>query len=108
MADLATQQIAQAGLGPAYAAADGDGDTVEAGDRIFLHVKNGGGGAITVTLENVTPSNYGQDVDLAVSVPAAGERMIGPVSPQRFGATNGRANITYSGVGTVTVGAFRV
>jgi hypothetical protein len=81
---------------------------VAPGNDVFLHVKNGGGGSITVTVDSVTPCNQGGDHDLAVAVPAAQERMIGPLPASRFAnATTGLVNITYSGVTTVTVAALR-
>lgn len=106
MAALGIQDISQAGLGPAYVAADAAGDTVIPGQGSFLHVKNGGAAAITVTL--VTPGTVsGLDVaDQTVSVPNAGERMIAVGDIYR-NPTTGRASATYSAVTTVTVGSFR-
>lgn len=72
-------------------------------------MKNGGASSITVTVNSVTPSNYGTDVDLVVSVPAGGERRIGPLSEQRFASpSDGLVAVTYSDVTSVTVGAFKV
>ena len=111
MALLATQNVVLTGSGltPAYTAAAGGGDTTAAGDRVFLHVKNGGGSPITVTL--TTPGTVS---DVAVSDPTysvtnAQERMIGPLKPQLFAdPTTGLVSIAYSGVTTVTVGAFQL
>jgi hypothetical protein len=109
MATLATQSIKRAGLSPAYAAAAGGGDQFTPGRNTFLHVKNGGGAPITVTV--VTPGIALADVpiaDLAVVVTNAQERMIGPFPPEFFAdpALSGQAAITYSAVTTVTVAAF--
>lgn len=105
MATLATQKIARAGLGPTYAAAAGGGDSFSPSKNTFLHVKNGGGGAVTVTV--VTPGTLIADIaiaDVAVSVPAGGERMIGPCPYEYFAdPADGLADITYSGVTSVTV-----
>ena len=106
MATLAKQQIVQTGLAPAFGAAAGGGDKLLPGDTTFLVAKNGSGAPITVTVDNVAPSNYGTDVDLVVSVPAAGERWIGPLSAARFASnTDGLAAVTYSGVTSLTVAA---
>ncbi|MCG6499463.1 hypothetical protein [Kitasatospora sp. A2-31] len=109
MATLPVQAVAIAGLNPAYSSASGGGDKVACGERTFLHVKNGGGSPITVTLA-ATGSVRGQTVTSpTVSVPASGERMIGPITADLFaGVTDGLASISYSGVTTVTVGAFRI
>lgn len=108
MATLATQTIRRSGLAPAYAAATAGGDEFTPTDQTFLHVKNGSAGALTVTV--VTPGNAIEDVaiaDLAVSIPAAGERMIGPFPGGYFAnsAIGGRAAISYSGVTSLTIAA---
>jgi hypothetical protein len=47
--------------------------------------------------------------DRVVSVPAGGERMIGPLSGSKYrNATTGVASITYSGVTSLTLGVFDV
>ncbi|MGW1931883.1 hypothetical protein [Streptomyces sp. NPDC001919] len=109
MATLPTQTIALAGLAPAYTAAAGGGDKCEAGDRNFLHVKNGSGSPITVTLA-ATASLRGQAVaSPTVSVPASGERLIGPLSADLLqNATDGLCGIAYSSATTVTVASLRI
>jgi hypothetical protein len=110
MATLATQSITRAGAAPSYAAATGGGDRFTPGQRTFLHVKNGSGGALTVTVSSQSRSVIPNVsiTSLAVSVPAAGERMIGPLPPEIFMATDGTGlgDITYSGVTSLTVGVF--
>lgn len=108
MALLTTQDITTAGLQPTYTAAAGGGDTMVPDDRTFLHVKNGGGAPITVTM--VTPGTVDTlaITDRAVSVTNALDKMIRiPADIYRDPAT-GLASITYSAVTTVTVAAIRV
>ncbi|WP_411078521.1 hypothetical protein [Streptomyces sp. cmx-10-25] len=109
MATLSTQTIALAGLAPAYTAAAGGGDKCEVGDRNFLHVKNGSGSPVTVTL-TATATVRGQAVaNLTVSVPASGERMIGPLAPDLLqNAVDGLCGIGYSSATTVTVASLRI
>jgi hypothetical protein len=105
MATLTFVQPTIAGTNPAFAAAAGGGDKVPPNDRGYLHVKNGSGGSITVTV--VVPGNgkYGQaNPDVAVAVPAAAERLIGPL-PADLAGTDGLVDITYSGVTSLTVAA---
>lgn len=109
MANIATQNISRAGLAPAYAAASAGGDTFRPGPTTFLHVKNGSAAAITATV--VTPGN--QDglaiADLAVAVPAGGERMVGPLTADLFRDTaDGLADVTWSAAASVTVAALAV
>jgi hypothetical protein len=108
MAQLAVQSIDRLGLAPGYVAATGGGDTFDPTESPFLHVKNGGGSAITVTV--LSPGeiiSFVTKTSSGVSVPAGGERMIGSYPAEHFrDATDGLAHITYSGVTSVTVGVF--
>lgn len=106
MATLAPQSIVLTGLNPSYAAASAGGDEFVNDGKKFLHVKNGGAGAINVTAVCQTACNYGTGSpthDDVVAVPAAGERIIGPFPPGRFNDGNGKVQITYSGVTSLTV-----
>lgn len=111
MAALTNQTIVRTGLNPSYVAAAGGGDTCDPGAQTFLHVKNAGGGSITVTcaVQAGDPGTGLVIADLAVSVTNGQERMIGPL-PGNFFAnpTTGKVDITYSGVTSVTVGAFNL
>lgn len=108
MAVLATTVVAPAGVAPNLVAANAGGDRCEVGKTVFLHVKTTGT-ASTVTIDSVTPSNYGTDADLVTVMPATGERFIGPLPPERFSAiTDGLAAITYTSVVGLTVEPVRV
>ncbi len=100
MAALSVQQISIAGLTPTMVAAAGGGDTVPAGDRNFLLVRNGGGSGITVTV--TTPGTVGglAIADATVSVGAGADKLIGPLTASLFGDP---AAVAYSGVTSVTV-----
>ncbi len=115
MADLTIQTIGEAGLAPAYAAASAGGDKArnENGD-VFLHVKNGGAAAITVTVAaqqtQAVVAGMGKltKSDVSVSVAAGGEQMIGPFPPLAFNDASNDIAISYSGVGSVTIAALRL
>ncbi|MER8220341.1 hypothetical protein ABTZ58_07035 [Streptomyces sp. NPDC094143] len=109
MATLNTQAISLAGLAPAYANAAGGGDKCQVGDRNFLHVKNGSGSSVTVTL-TATAAVRGQAVsNVTVSIPAAGDKMIGPLAADLFQSpVDGLCAIGYSSATTVTVAALRI
>lgn len=109
MANLPTQQVTLAGLAPQFVAAAGGGDKLAPGDRTCLHVKNASGAPITVTVDSVRQSDYGQDSNVVVTVPATtGDRMVGPFPAQRFAGTDGKVAVTYSGVTSLTVAAVRI
>lgn len=114
MAALTAQAILLAGIVPAYAAAN-DGDTIKqpTDQRLFLHVKNGGGGSINVTIPAVQTSLETDEAgtvtisDIVVAVAAGAEKMIGPFPPAYINAS-GNVTINYSGVTTVTAAAFKL
>ncbi|MFI7449541.1 hypothetical protein ACIBQX_18740 [Nonomuraea sp. NPDC049714] len=105
MAALTLQVLVPGGSESTLVAATSGGDTCPAGPGVFLEVDNGGASPCSVTLA-AQYSTYGLELeDLVVAVPA-GERWKIPV-PKLFAAADGAASITYSGVDTVTVGAFK-
>lgn len=107
MAELAHQQVQITGTEIAYAAAAAGGDTVKPGDRVFLHVVNGDVSDHTVTLA-VPGTEYGQaKPDVAVTVTAGEERMIGPL-PRQLANSNGLVDITYDAVTSLTIAAVRI
>jgi hypothetical protein len=113
MAVLAVQAIARTGLAPALQAAAAGGDAFPNAGREFLVVKNGHATAArTVTVASQLPAGAipqgAAKTDLAVQVPALGERWIGPLDPASFNDANGRAVATYSSEADLTVGAFRL
>lgn len=103
MAILNVQRITLNGIAPTFQAADAAGDEFANSGQAYLHVRNGGAADITVTINSQQPCNYGFDHDVQVSVPAGGERQIGPFLPGRFNDSNGRVHVSYSAVTGVTV-----
>jgi len=108
VATLAVQKIVPAGLSPSLVAADEDGDQFANGGRVFFHINNASAAPITATIDSVQPCSQGVDHNVAVSVPAGAERLVGPFDPRRFNNSSGRVAVTYSAVTSVTVGAFEV
>jgi hypothetical protein len=112
MAALSTQTVTRAGLNPTFTAAAGGGDTMATGETMFLVVKNGGGAPITVTVATPGTVEGAAIADTAVSVTNAQERWIGPITRSFYGDPGTspayRANITYSGVTSVTVAAVSI
>jgi hypothetical protein len=116
MALLTVQQPTAAGLAASYAAATGGGDTVANNGKMYLHIKNGSGGSITVTVAKTisTPQNvpgYGLVTisDISVAIAAGAEKFIGPIDPNAYNATAGTGliSITYSGVTSLTIAAIQ-
>lgn len=106
MATLAYVQPTITGTNPAFQAAAGGGDKIPPNDNGYLHVKNGGGSSINVTV--VVPGNtqFAQaQPDVVVAVPAGADRIIGPFPAVLADPADGLVAITYSGVTSVTVAA---
>jgi len=103
MAVLTVQTVSRSGLQPSLAAAAGGGDSFANTGNEFVYISNGGGGSITLTI--VTQSTVdGQAVaDRTVSVPAGESRFVGPFPTSHYNDANGRVQLTYSGVTSVTV-----
>lgn len=113
MATLSRQKIVVTGLTPSFGACAGGGDVVDNSDgRTFLHVKNGSGGSITVTVAAqvaslVTGTHGTLPVsNVAIAIPAGAERIIGPFAKQAYNNASKQLAITYSGVTSLTIAAF--
>lgn len=108
MATLTVTDLAATGITYTLASAAGGGDEFSNSGREFLVVANGGVGSITVTL--VTQQTIGglALADQAVTVGAGVTKLIGPFPTLVYNDNNSRVQVTYSGVTTVTVGAFRL
>lgn len=107
---LSVQEISRTGLDPAYEAANGDGEKVVNDGKTFVHVINGGGSPITVTVQHPGTVDGLAVADLTVTVTNAEDQMIGPF-PGRFnqvGTDVGQIYVDFSGVTTVTVAAIRL
>jgi hypothetical protein len=99
---------ASAGLAPTLIPAGASGDTFANTGNEVLMVKNGGATEITVTIVSAVKCNQGFSHDLAVTVSAGAEKLIGSFNPARFNTSDGIASITYSASTSVTVGVIRV
>lgn len=108
MSTLSVQIVVLGGLTPSYGAAAAGGDEFVNSGREFFHAKNGAGVSQTVTVNSQAVCNQGFDHDAAVAIPAGQERMIGPFPKGRFDDANGKVQVTYSAVASLTVAAIRV
>ena len=108
MAALTVQTSLLAGVVKAtlVAAATGGDTFVNEGKTIF-EVVNGGGAGITVTVTGQRDVHFDTSTTKTVSVGAGVTTLIGPFPVGNFNVEATEAvSITYSGVTTVTVGAF--
>lgn len=109
MAILSVQQIVTTGLNPSFAAAAGGGDSFQFSGREYLEVINGGGGSINVTIAaQQACGTFGVSAaahDIVVAVTNGQRRKI-RIPAVGYIDANGRVQVTYSGVTSVTVGVF--
>ena len=107
MATLSVQQITTAGVVPAsLVSAAGGGDQFPNNGKTFFDVANGGGGSIMVTIASQVACSQGSTHNTTVSVAASATKRIGPFDVSRYNDGNGMVQVSYSGVSSVTVGAF--
>ncbi len=111
MAVLTVNKIVQAGLVSTLVSAAGGGDSFPNTGHEFMEVTNGDSGAHVVTFVASGPAcNYGlagtTAHDQTVSVAAGATKKIGPFPTAKFNDSNGRVQVTYDGVTSVTVGVF--
>lgn len=108
---LPRETIDENGLLATYTAADVGGDTFDNDGDTFLHVKNGGGAPITVTVTPEQPttrkSGFGQltKPNAEVTIAAAGDQFLGRFPTIAFGRVGA---VTYSAVSSVTVAVLRI
>lgn len=103
MATLVAQVVALAGLTEVPVAADATAaghDEFPNTGKEFLHVINGAGAPINVTVKAASKCDQGTLHDAVVAVPNAQERYIGPFNVKRFGAV---PQVEYSDTTTITV-----
>ena len=109
MALLSTQKPSAAGVALTYGAVTAS-DTFANTGREFLHVKNGSASPVPVTVKSGPTSNnkcsfgIGNAAhDLAVTVGAGLDALIGPLDRDRFNdASTGIATVAFSATATIT------
>jgi len=89
-------------------AADVLGDSFPNDGRTFFRIKNAGS-QITATFTAVMPSDQGILEHITGIITATtGDLWFGPFPADEFNDVNGRVNVTYTGVTTVTVKPYRL
>lgn len=103
MATLAVQTATTAGLEATYASAAGGGDQFSNDGTVILHVKNGSGGDITMTIASQVSCSQGSTHNTTCVITAGEERFAGPFPTDRYNDANGMVQLTYSGVTSLTI-----
>ena len=108
MADLTAQNVSATGLSPTYAAADVAGDAFVNNGQRLLAVRNDDASDKTVTIDSQAQCDQGFDHDIAVTVAAGGEQIIGPFPPARWNDADRKVQVSYSAVTSVTVAVLEI
>jgi hypothetical protein len=105
MANYSAESPSLAGLIPTFRTAAGGGDSFDNNGKQIVEFVNGSGAPITVTFDAPNPDNFqiiDNSHDVAVAIAAGGRRIFGPFPINRFNDVNGRVQMTYSGVTSLT------
>jgi len=108
MAALTIQTTLCTGLNVGFAAASAGGDTFINDGKTILHIKNTDTVSHTVTADRLQLSSTGRDDNETCTVPAAGERIMGPFPTNRFNSSAGAVSLTYDAVVGVTIAAIKL
>lgn len=97
------------GVDPGFVPAAAGGDSFPVDDDTVLHVFNGGGASINVTLVSQAVAEPGiAAANIVVPVAAGARRNIRVRPSARFRDSNRRCQVTYSAVTSVTVAVERI
>lgn len=108
MATLTVVNASIAGVDMTGAACAGGGDQWANSGQEILQFVNGSGGSINVTVATqATVDGMGLSENV-VAVGAGATKTIGPFPPGRYNDGSGYAQITYSGVTSLTVKVLKV
>lgn len=104
---LTPTQITRSGVADTLAAANVDGNYYTNSGSTWFEVLNGDASPITVSVagvaDGITVATLKQ-----ITVAAGARKKIGPFPSSPYNDANGRVQITYSSVTSVTVGAFYI
>jgi len=87
--------------------ANADGNYFTNDGRTFIWIKNGDEDDHNIIIDSPTNCNYGFAHDVTVTVTAGEDRLIGVFDTARFNDSNGRVNVTYSAVTSVTIAVIK-
>jgi hypothetical protein len=106
--DITAQQIVRTGLEETFIAATADGQMFANDGRMILHVKNGAGAPINVTIQTPGSVDGLAIAEQVVAVTNGEERFIGPFPTNIYNQADEKVYVDYSSPTTVTVAVLRV
>lgn len=100
---ITPQRITAAGLAPAYEPANVAGNSYKLQASRVLHVKNGSGGSVTVTIPSTATVDGLAVPNRTVTVAAGADRLVALGAGAAHKQTGGVTYVDYSAVTSVTV-----
>jgi len=97
----AVQPFVTDGLAANYTAVSANNDQVANNGRRLVHVKNGGGSSLTVTLNIGGAINGHSPTGVAITITAGADKFIGPF-PANYNQSDGNVYLDYSATASVT------
>lgn len=103
---VSPQSTSETGVVATYGAVTVDGDIIPGDEKTLLHVKNGSGGSINVTIQTGATLGGHAVSDTVVAVAAGADKFIGPFPKESYnnatGADRGKVYVDYSAQTTIT------
>lgn len=96
------QKLVASGLTGTYIAADAGGHKFANDERVVLHIKNGSGSSVNVTIDAVGQVDGVTFPDLVVAVGAGADKFLGPFSRRVYNSDAGEVSIAFSATTSVT------
>ena len=101
MATYTVQTVTRSGITPTKNAVASSDNFVNDG-RTVLHVTNGSGGSLTVTIVTPNTSDGLAVADRTVTIPNGEERVIGPFPRSVYNDSDGNVTVQFSATTSVT------
>ncbi len=85
-----------------------DGNSFANDGYVAVHIKNGSAAAVTATFQ--TPAKVGgvNIEEVQISIPAGGDRLVGPFVPSVFNQSTGEVFVDFSAQTNVTFAVIRI
>ncbi len=105
---LIASVLAPGGVVFSPVAAETDGNAVKNEGNQFFYIKNGSGGAVTITFQTPRTVDGIAIEEVTDSLGAGNEEMYGVFSTHVFNQSNGEVWVDFSAVASVTIQAFKL
>ena len=103
MAQIVLVDVVDSGYSVSMASASSGGDYFENNGKVVIKITNGSGSSIDVTFDAPNVCSQGHNHDSVVAVGAGETKYVGNFDTKQYN-TDGKINISYSDVTSLTIG----